>query len=271
LEVKISRKAKDILQKYASGLFKDATLEFYGVKTAKIKEIINVELPVIEVGDSMSDNAFLLEDDSILHYEFSSEYKKEEMIRYSEYDLRLYRREGRKINTVIIYTSDVKEKPESLDIGTLIFNPYIVLMYNYDGNAIYEDLDKKIKNGQDLTDTDMLNLLFLPLMRNTMPRSELAVNSIKLAKTIPDIQKRDACVAAAFAFVHRYLKENELEKVMEEIKMTTLADMLIEDAVKDKTIEFAKKLLKRGISITDISEDTGLSESEIEQLQAEME
>ena len=66
MEVKISRKAKDILQKYASRLFKDATLEFYGVKTAKIKEIINVELPVIEVGDSMSDNAFLLEDDSIL-------------------------------------------------------------------------------------------------------------------------------------------------------------------------------------------------------------
>jgi hypothetical protein len=45
----ISKHAKDIIQKYTSGLFRNATLEFYGVKTAKIKELINVELPVVRL------------------------------------------------------------------------------------------------------------------------------------------------------------------------------------------------------------------------------
>jgi len=269
LETKVSRKAKDILQKYASGLFTNATLDFYGVKTAKIKEIISVELPVIEVGESFSDTAFLLEDNSLLHYEFATGSDKEDNIRYAMYDLRLYRREGRNITTVIIYTSDVKEKPESLNIGSLAFNPYVILMHDYDGNAIYEELDKKIKSGQDLTDTDMLNLIFLPLMRNTIPRGELAVNSVKLAQTITNTQKKNACTAAAFAFAHRYLNENELEKLKGAIRMTTLVDMVIEDAIKDKAIETAKWLLKQGMSIIKISEGTGLSEEIIEQLQAE--
>ena len=67
---KISQKSRDIIQKYASGLFKDSALEFYGVKCAPIKELINVELPVVEVGDSTTDYIFLLEDDSYLYLEF---------------------------------------------------------------------------------------------------------------------------------------------------------------------------------------------------------
>ena len=54
LETKISKHTNDIIQKYASGLFKNASLEFYGIKTARIKELVNVELPVVEVGGSSS-------------------------------------------------------------------------------------------------------------------------------------------------------------------------------------------------------------------------
>ena len=49
IDIQISKHAKDIIQKYTSGLFKNATLEFYGIKTAKIKELINGELPVVEI------------------------------------------------------------------------------------------------------------------------------------------------------------------------------------------------------------------------------
>ena len=123
LEAKISKHTKDLMQKYACGLFKDATLEFYGVKTAKIKELISVDLPKIEVGGGIGDNVFLLEDDSYLHYEFVTVHNKNAMIRYAGYDLRLYERDGREIHTVIIYTSDVKNAPPPLKIGSLEYTP----------------------------------------------------------------------------------------------------------------------------------------------------
>jgi hypothetical protein len=164
LNTKISKHAKDLIQKYASGLFKDTTLEFYGLKTAKIKELINVELPDISVSGSSLDNVFLLVDDSYLHYEFASKYIKDDLLRFAGYDVRLYERDGRIVNTVIIYTADVKEADTNLNIGSLSYNPQKVMMYDYDGDSIYKEINAKIKAGQELQDIDTLNLIFLPLM-----------------------------------------------------------------------------------------------------------
>ena len=72
LDIKISKHKRDIIQKYTSGLFKDATLEFYGIKTAKIKELVNVELPVVEVSEESTDFIFLLADNTYLHFEFQT-------------------------------------------------------------------------------------------------------------------------------------------------------------------------------------------------------
>ena len=80
LETKISQHNKDLIQKHVSGLFRDATLEFYGIKTARIKELINVELPDVKVKGSSSDFIFLLEDNTYLHFEFESKYNKEDLI-----------------------------------------------------------------------------------------------------------------------------------------------------------------------------------------------
>lgn len=270
MNTKISKHAKDIIQKYTSSLFKDATLEFYGIKTAKIKELINIELPVVEVSETSADFVFLLEDNNYLHFEFQTTYNKSDLIRFAHYDLRLYKRDGHDINTVIIYSADVKEAPKELKIGSLAYNPDMIMMGEYDGDEIYSELYAKIKDGSDLSDVDILNLIFLPLMRNAMPRNELAVNTIKLAQNISDPTKRNACIAAAFAFANRYLDGDKLEGILEVLKMTDLATMLVEDAIKGKEIEIAKKLLKRGISVEAIAEDTELDEATIRQLQAEM-
>jgi hypothetical protein len=62
----------------------------------------------------------------------------------------------------------------------------------------------------------------------------LAVNSIKLAQAIPDTAKRNACIAAAFAFGSKYLKENEIVKLLEVLKMTDLFTTFIEPRFSKK-------------------------------------
>jgi hypothetical protein len=273
-EAKISKQAKDIIQKYASSLFKDASLEFYGIKAARIKELINVELPVIEVAGSSTDIVFLLDDNTYLHFEFQTTYNKSDLMRFATYDIRLYERDGRRVITIIIYTADVREADTAVDIGSLTYVPGKVMMYDYDGNAVYRELNAKLETGKELTDTDMLNLIFLPLMRSTIPRSELAVKSIKMALTIPDTNKRNACIAAAYAFACRYLSENECNKLLEVLEMKDMLDILIERSLSNKEkntlIAVAKKLLRRNIPIQYIAEDTGLDEPTINELQAEL-
>jgi hypothetical protein len=271
LESKIPRRAKDLIQKYASGLFRDATLEFYGIKTARIKEIINVELPVIEVGGGSADFVFLLEDGTYLHFEFQTTYNKKDLIRFAGYDLRLYERDGRRIVTVIIYAAGVKQAETELNIGSLTYRPEIINMEDYDGDVIFAELAAKINAEAEITDVDMLNLVFLPLMRNTLNRDELAISTIKLAQTIPDRNKRNACIASAIAFVNRYMDEEGFEKIKEALKMFDIVEMIVNEAVDEEKIEIAKKALKGGSTIEFIKMITDLDESTVIRLKNEIE
>ncbi|MCL2357701.1 MAG: hypothetical protein FWC70_11240 [Defluviitaleaceae bacterium] len=225
----------------------------------------------MEVGGGAADVVFLLMDDDYLHFAFETGHSgKKALVRCASYDLRLFKRDGRTIHTVVIYTADVKSKPEGLSIGSLAYTPDVILMGEYDGNTIFAELEAKIKAGQELTDLDMLNLVLLPLMRHTMPRRELAAKSIELAQTIPDTTKRNACIAAAFAFASKYLNEDETQKLLEVLRMTDLGTMLVLDAVKDEKMETVKNALHEGIPIRSISRITGIDEATIRRIQAEL-
>ncbi len=224
----------------------------------------------MEVAGSAADFVFLLEDDTYLHFEFQSTYNKKDLIRFAGYDLRLYERDGRRVMTVIIYTANAGHVADGINIGSLVYSPQRVMMKEYDGDTIYRGLVDKIEAGQDIMNNDMLNLLFLPLMRNTIDSGELAVKSVQLAQQIPDTTKRNAIIAAAFALASKYLDENEMNKLAEAIEMTDLATIVIERAVSKDRADIAKKMLRRGISADAVAEDTGLDEATIRELQAEL-
>ena len=260
--MEITKHVNDVIQKYTCALLRDIMPEFYGFKTGKVKELINPELPEIKVKGGGTDVVFLMEDESYLHIGFESGKDGDDIIRHLDYDVRLIQRDGRTVNTIIVYTADVKTAPEVIQSDTLEYKPHIILMHDYDGNDIFTKLEAKLKAGQELTDADILNLIFLPLMRHTIPRQELVEKSIALAKTISDVGKRNACTAAAFAFASKYLDEAETAKILEVLKVTDLGTML----VMDKLTEVARRLLQRGMSIGAIVEDTGLEESTVKRL-----
>ena len=290
MDAKISKHTKDIIQKHANGLFKNATLEYYGIKTAKIKELISVEIPVVEVAETSMDFVLLLEDDTYLNLEFQSSHKESDLERFASYNLRLYQRDRRKIKTVIIYSANVKNIYTSiLDMGDLVYNPHIIMMKDYDGNKIFAGLEEKLNNKEDLTDIDMLNLIFLPLMSHELPREEIATKSVQLAKNIEDTQKRNACIASVFAFASKYLEEENINNLLEVIKMTDLATLLLRDAIEEsmekgiekgmekgmekgkqaRDTEVAKSMLIDGLDVEFIRKYTGLSVKQIEKLKLE--
>jgi hypothetical protein len=248
-------------------LFRNATLEFYGIKTAPIKELINPELPVVEVTGGLADVVFLLEDDTNLHFAFETGHTgPEAMIKCVKYDIRLYERDKRQVYPVIIYTSDVKSKPPPLKIGALTYAPDVILMNDYDGDTIFSQLEAKLNAGRELSEPDILNLVLLPLMKHTLPRRELAEKTIRLAQTIPDTKKRNACIAATFAFSKSYLSELDSSKLLEVLNMTNaLAPLLYE-----KAKEIAKNMLSLGMSVSDIATCTELDEATVIELQSEL-
>jgi hypothetical protein len=179
---------------------------------------------------------------------FETGIDKDDIIKHLNYDVRLMQRDGREVITVIIYTAEVTEAPPRINGETLVYNPHIILMRDYDGDAIYTDLKAKINEGKTLDDKDILNLLFLPLMRNSIPRYELAEASLEMAKTIPDRAKRESCIVSAYAFASKYLNEIEKTKLLEVLKMCDLLERYvaerIEESLEEKNSVVAKSMLR---------------------------
>ena len=284
IEAKISIHNKDIINKYTSGLFKNSILDYYGIKsTVKVKDLINVEFQVIEVSEARADFIFLMEDNTYKHFEFQSSYNKKDLTRFSRYDSLLYDRDGRTIDTFIIYSSNIRKIDEKLNIGTLKYEPTNIMMYEFDGNAVYTDLEIKLKDKQELTDIDMLNIIFLPLMRNSIPKDELALKSIELSKTIDDKRKRETCIVSTIVFTSKYLNEDEISRIWEVAKMTDIIGRLIQQEVdkeidsavkkseikgkREKAIEMAKEMILDDEPMAKIMKYTKLTEKEIKDIE----
>lgn len=191
------------------------------------------------------------------------------MIRFCIYDLKLFERDNRKINTVIIYSSNSEKIKNNLNIGVTIYSPQVIKMKDYDGDCIYNEIKSKIDNKIKLNELDILNLLFIPLMSSKQSKSDLAIKSIKLAKNIKDKDKQNMCIGSIFAFAYRYLNEIEINDILEVLRMTDLGSMLIKEGIEQEKREIVKKALKEGATIEFVQKITGLDIETIKVLQKE--
>lgn len=100
-------------------------------------------------------------------------------------------------------------------------------------------------------------------MRSDIPKAELAEKSIKLAQTISDRNKRDACIASAVAFMEKYLTDSERNNILGVLQMTNI----FEKVITDEIIKIAKKLIQEKVPIEVIAKSTELDIETIKALQ----
>ena len=148
-------------------LFQGKALSLFGIQIPKIIESLNVELQDIKVQEWRTDLVFLLEDDSLLHLEFQTTFSKDHLTRFLMYDLLLHEQhKHRKITTIIIYASGVKQRELSLNFETLKYTPYLIFLEEIDGDEILYQLEEKVKMKVPFNDEDFLHILFNFLMKN---------------------------------------------------------------------------------------------------------
>ena len=68
MNTEISYHNNDVLMKVLAEQFRNKTLDVFGIKTAKIKALLPSAHPTIDAKETRSDIIFLLEDDTLLHW-----------------------------------------------------------------------------------------------------------------------------------------------------------------------------------------------------------
>ena len=229
----------------AGNIHKDETAEYHELNFPKIISVKPIDIPVIKVSNQNPDFVFELEDNSLLHLEFQTTWKKADLLRFAQYDIALYQKERRKINTVVMYSGKYESAESELDMGSNKYKVQQVFMIKYDGIKRYKEIKGKIEKKEPLTDKDSMDLVFLPLMRNEKSEEEVTKEALELAIEIPDENKKEAVIGSLLGFSDNYVRGEYLNELKEVIRMTKIGTSLFEEGVEEGEKELTIKILNK--------------------------
>ena len=236
-DIVISYNNYDIIFKSLTNMFSSQSLEFYGLKTAPIMRAEPADLPQIKIDERRMDFVFYLVDDTYLHIEFQTTFKKEDLDRFKLYDALLYEEKKKPVYTAIIYGAGIDDSPTELNYGSLKYIVQAVYMGKYDGDNIYSELKEKINQSGTLSSIDKLNLIFLPLMKNSVDKSQRAIDAIEIAQNITDKKEQLFLIGCLIGISDKFIDEAYVQKMMEVMKMTRVLQRLYKEFKEEGRIE----------------------------------
>ncbi len=259
-------KHEDLIMKKAMDVFAEEGLKFFGIDK-KVKDSSSTEIVVLEAKNLHMDYTFLMEDDTYIHVEFQTTDKgKDDLRRFRAYESLLSFQTGKDVVTYVVYSNGIQKTKSVLETGINEYSVKAISMFDKDGDIVIKEVEEKINDNVEVTKQDLIALTFTPIMSGKLSKLDKIIKSIKLVKKIDNEYRYDV-ESMLYAFADKFLDGKDLEKVKEEISMTKLGEMLVEDGIKKgekkKAIEIAKTAIKEGMSDVMIAKITGLTESQV--------
>ena len=228
-------KHEDLIMKKAMDVFAEEGLKFFGINQ-KVKDSSSTEIVVLEALNLHMDYTFLMEDDTYIHFEFQTTNKgKSDLRRFRVYEAVLSLQKDKDVTTYVVYSGNIKNAKDTLETGINKYKVKSIFMSDKNGDLIVEELEKKVKNKENITKQELVALTFTPIMGGKLTKAEKIIKSIRIVKSSENEYKYDI-ESMLYAFADKFLSGKDLQKVKEEISMTELGRMLIEDGI-EKGIE----------------------------------
>ena len=262
-------KHEDLIMKKAMDVFAEEGLKFFGIDK-KVKDSSSTEIVVLEAKNLHMDYTFLMEDDTYIHVEFQTTDKgKDDLRRFRAYESLLSFQTGKDVVTYLIYSNGIQNVKTILETGINEYSVKAISMFDKDGDIVIKEVEEKLNNNIEVTKQDLIALTFTPIMSGKLSKLDKIIKAIKLVKKIDNEYRYDV-ESMLYAFADKFLDGKDLEKVKEEISMTKLGEMLVEDGIKkgreEQATDTAIKAIKMGLDNEAISNLTGLTEKEINML-----
>lgn len=266
-------KHEDLIMKKAMDVFAEEGLKFFGIDK-KVKDSSSTEIVVLEAKNLHMDYTFLMEDDTYIHVEFQTTDKgKEDLRRFRAYESLLSFQTSKDVVTYVVYSNEISNTKSILQTGINEYNVKAISMYDKDGDIVIQEVEEKLNNNIQVTKQELVALTFTPIMSGKLTKLDKIIKSIKIVKKIDNDYRYDI-ESMLYAFADKFLDRKDLEKVKEEISMTKLGEMLVEDGrkqgiqegIKKNSLDTAIKAIEIGLDNEAIKKLTGLTEEEIEVL-----
>ena len=105
-------------------------------------------------------------------------------------------------------------------------------MSKLDGDETYKNISAKIDAGEQLTKQDLMSIVFLPLMKNSVDRLTRIEQSMELSKKLSGNDEQVQIQAMLGLLAEKFIKDPEqLKRLKGMMSMGIIAEMIREDAI----------------------------------------
>ena len=294
----IPRNINDVSQKAMMDMLNGKKLSLFGIELPKAVASLNTEIQNVSINSHSADFVYLLEDDTLLHIEFQTDFDENDVMRFLAYVANLLaKHKKRRAITIVIFAAGVKRRDFETVSATLNFKPHAIFLDEMDGDAILTKLEAKIRQKIPLNHEEINQLLFTSFMKSaTISVEEKVTRQLNIAKTIKASRQREIAIASIYGVASKFLDDDVMKNLSEVfVKMdpfakivermakaevekaeraTARAEKAIERAEKamklvaKNKLETAKRLIKEGINLELIAKATDLSLETVQGLQA---
>lgn len=131
--LKRPRNGPDIVIKNLSLACPGAVLEVIGIEGVDVARALPTELDQIDIRQQWVDVVFQQQSGDILHLEFQTAQERS-LYRFLAYDSVLAEKFRQKIRTVVLYTGNVSQAPEELDVGSARYRVENIYLNRFNGD-----------------------------------------------------------------------------------------------------------------------------------------
>ena len=272
---KIAYQNKDIVSKTLAENLKGKAFRAYGLNLPQVTQVMPTNLPTVKANELRIDNLFKLEDNTVAIVDYESAYRNTDKIKYLNYLTGIANRYLKDkapcpmLRMIVIYTGDIRRRQVSTEynVGAVKIRIEPAFLSELDPEDIFDTIAYKIKNGECLSDEELMQFIILPLTYRQKKYKEKAIqNAVELAARVQDRNQQLFVLAGILAFTDKIIDNDTANKIRRMIQMTKVA-MIFEEE-KQQAIKQAIKLEREkndaAIELLLTEKDSKLAEKEQE-------
>lgn len=204
-------------------VFGNDFLSVFGIQSEQIVEHVPTEILTLRKEKVMIEDLFRLVDDTLLHIVFQASAYPDDLDRLldrlMEYDLKIYEKYEKKIQTIAMFGPEILDAKLNRDIGAIKYRiTEAVWLSRWNGDEILKGINRSV-----LTDEELSTLVMLPLMNTKGSRFQRAMESVQIAKQLVDEEKREKVIKVMVVMAGRLLADadyDEFVQAFEEAKIS---------------------------------------------------
>lgn len=222
---------EDAVLKTMMQFFADELLPYLGVR-GKVISIAPTESVHLEVKKMFQDFNLVMEDKTWKHFEFQSTNEGVKGLkRFRVYESVASYQHNVSVTTYVLYSGKIKRPVTEFSEGINTYRVIPIIMRNKNADKLIKRLLRKKTFGEPITREELVQLVLCPLMGGKMSQKERIKAAYEITREAigvnpEEIRKIEAVI---YAMADKFLESMDLEEIKEEMCMTRLGQMLVNE------------------------------------------